>query len=138
ALRGGPTVSVPAKEEQWLKAGDAALSLTPPFEKRVIEIDADRASFQERGIATCLVEFATILAGKPRVLKKATLRATDTAPTSKLALYHDKGTQIAYRVTWHSKNGNKEGKLEVLDSDYLYLSPPESGGSAAGPAGAAK
>jgi hypothetical protein len=136
ALRGGPTVSVPAKEDQWIKAGDAALSLTPPFEKRVIEIDADRASFQERGIATGLVEFATILAGKPRVLKKATLRATDTTPTFKLALYHDKGTQIAYRVTWHSKNGNKEGKLEVLDSDYLYLSPPEPGGSAAGPAGA--
>jgi hypothetical protein len=136
ALRGGPTVAVPANENQWIKGSDAAISLSPPFEKRVVEIEADRALFQDRGIATGLVEFATILAGKPRVLKRTTLRATDTTPTAKLALYHDKGTQIAYRVTWHSKNGSKEGKLEVLDSDYLYLTPPESGGTAAGAPGA--
>jgi len=136
ALRGGPTVSVPTNEDQWLKGSDAAISLSPPFEKRVIEIEADRSLFQERGVATGLVEFATILAGKPRVMKKATLRATDTTPTAKLALYHDKGTPIAYRVTWHSKNGSKDGKLEVLDTDYLYLTPPELGGSAAGTPGA--
>ena len=136
SLRSGPTVSIPAKQDQWTKSSDAALSLTPPFEKRVIEVEADRSLFAEKGIATAVVEFATILAGKPRVLKKATLRASDTTPTMKLALYHDKDTQIAYRVTWHSKNGQKDGKLEVLDSDYLYLAPPEVGTSTAGTTGA--
>jgi len=136
ALRGSPTLSVPAHEDQWLKASDAAISLTPPFEKRVVEIDADRSAFQDRGIATGVVDFALILAGKARVMRSTTLRATDTTPTIKVSLYHDKGTQIAYHVTWHSKNGSKESKLEVLDNDYIYLAPPAAGGSAAGSAGA--
>ncbi|MGE5178784.1 MAG: hypothetical protein ACM3PF_06820 [Bacteroidota bacterium] len=125
ALRGGPTVSVPAGESQWSKGNDAAISLTPPFEKRVVEIEADRSLFTDKGIATAAVEFATVLAGKPRLMKKVTLRAADTTPVTKLALYHDKNTQIAYKVTWYSKSGAKEGKLELLDSDYLYLTPPE-------------
>ncbi|HEX7077919.1 MAG TPA: hypothetical protein VF363_05825 [Candidatus Eisenbacteria bacterium] len=136
SLRGGPTVSVPAKDTDWLKSQDAAVSLTPPFQKRVVEIEADRSLFGERGVATAVVEFATILAGKPRLLKKATLRATDTTPTTKLALYLDKGSDVAYRVTWYAKDGTHQGKLEVLDSDYLYLTPPERGGVAAGATGA--
>ncbi len=135
SLRGGPIVSVPMGQDSWTKGNDAALSLTPPFEKRVVEIEADRSLFADKGFATAVVEFATILAGKTRVLKKVTLRAADTAPTSKLALYHDKDTPIAYRVTWHSKNGSKDGKLEVLDSDYLYLTPPDSGTTTAGATG---
>ena len=129
SLRGGPTVSVPASQDRWTKGSDAALSLTPPFEKRVVEIEADRSLFGDRGIATAVVEFATILAGKPRVMKRVTLRAADTTPTSKIALIHDKDSQVAYRVTWHAKNGSKEGKLEILDSDYLFLTPPETLGS---------
>ena len=131
ALRGGPTVSVPAGESQWSKGNDAAISLTPPFEKRVVEIEADRSLFTDKGIATAAVEFATVLAGKPRVMRKVTLRAADTTPVTKLALYHDKNTQIAYKVTWYSKSGAKEGKLELLDSDYLYLTPPEPSAAAA-------
>ena len=137
SLRGGPTISVPAGQDRWTKGSDAALSLSPPFDKRVVEIEADRSLFGERGIATAVVEFATILAGKPRVVKRVTLRAVDTTPTSKIALILDKDSQVAYRVTWHAKNGSKEGKLAILDSDYLFLTPPEATGSpAAGTPGA--
>ena len=138
SLRGGPTISVPSKADTWIKSQDAAISLTPPFEKRVVEIEADRSLFVERGIATAVVEFGTFLGGRTQRLKKATLRATDTDPTSKLALYLDKGSDVAYKVTWHSKNGTSEGTLEVLDSDYIYLTPPERLGSAGGSAGAAR
>jgi hypothetical protein len=137
SLRGGPTVSVPANANQWTKGNDAALSLTPPFEKRVVEIEADRSLFADKGIATAVVEFATSLAGKPRLMKKTTLRAADTTPVTKVALYHDKDSPIAYKVTWYSKNGSKEGKLEVLDTDYLFLTPPDASGAAtAGATGA--
>jgi len=132
SLRGGPTVTVPPAKDGWIKSQDAAVSLTPPFEKRVVEIEADRALFVERGIATAVVEFGTFLGGRAQSMKKVTLRATDTDPTSKLALYMDKGSDVAYKVTWHSKNGSSEGILEVLDSDYVYLTPPERLGSAAG------
>jgi uncharacterized protein YcfL len=84
-----------------------------------------------------VVEFATSLAGKPRLMKKTTLRAADTTPVTKVALYHDKDSPIAYKVTWYSKNGSKEGKLEVLDTDYLFLTPPDASGAAtAGATGA--
>lgn len=139
SLRSGPTISVPARDADWSKSQDAAISLTPPFQKRVVEIEADRSQFADHGVATAVVEFATILGGKPTLLKKATLRASDTTPTTKLALYMDKGSDVAYRVTWYAKDGTHQGKLEVLDSDYLYLTPPSPGGAtAAGTTGAGK
>ncbi|HZI89952.1 MAG TPA: hypothetical protein VFD83_05840 [Candidatus Polarisedimenticolia bacterium] len=129
SLRAGPTLSVPAGQDRWMKGSDAALSLTPPFDRRVVEVEADRSLFGERGYATAVVEFATILAGKPRLMKKLTLRAADTTPTSKIALILDKDSQVAYKVTWHAKNGSREGKLAILDSDYLFLTPPEAQGA---------
>jgi hypothetical protein len=124
SLRDGPTVSLPAQEERWLRATDPAISLLPPFAKRVIEIDADRQLFTANGIATAVVEFATVLAGKPKLSQKATLRATDAAPTTRLAVYHDRGTPVAVRVKWYSPAGKSEGKLQLLDSDSLFLTPP--------------
>jgi hypothetical protein len=126
SLRDGPTVSVPPQEDRWLKGSDTAVSLLPPFERRVIEIDADRQLFSANGVVTAVVEFATMLAGQPKLVQRATLRATDSAPTSKVALYHDRGTPMAVRVSWYSAAGKTEGKLQALDSDLLYLTPPSA------------
>ena len=134
SLRGGPTLSVPAKEEAWIKSSDAAVSLAPPLVRRVIEIEADRQLFKDRGMSTAVVEFAVMQAGKPKLERKATLRVADAAPNSKVSLYVDKDTPIAYRVSWHSASGNQVGKLAVLDTDYLFITPPAAGettGSAA-------
>ena len=127
SLRGGPTLSVPAKEESWIKSSDAAVSLTPPLVRRVIEIEADRQLFKDRGMSTAVVEFAVMQAGKPKLERKATLRVADAAPNSKVSLYVDKDTPIAYRVSWHSASGNQVGKLAVLDTDYLFITPPAAG-----------
>jgi len=97
----------------------------PPFEKKVIEIDADRQLFRDRGVATAVIEFATMLAGKAKLQRKATLRVADPDPTSKVAIYHDRETPVALRVSWHSPRGNEPGKLQVLDSTYLFITPPE-------------
>jgi hypothetical protein len=128
SLRGGPTLSVPTKQDDWVKSSDAAISLAPPLLKRVVEIEADRQQFAPHGVNTGVVEFAIMQAGKPKLERKATLRASDAAPTSKVALYVDRDAPIAYRVSWHSANGAKEQKLAVLDSDYLFLAPPDSTG----------
>jgi hypothetical protein len=133
SLRDGPTVSVPPQEDGWLRATDPAISLLPPFAKRVVEIDADRQLFTAGGIATAVVEFATMLAGKPKLNQRTTLRATDAAPTSRIAVYHDRGTPVAVRVSWHSPAGKSEGKLQLLESDSLYLTPPAI--NPAGPGG---
>ncbi|NOT33912.1 MAG: hypothetical protein HOP12_07055 [Candidatus Eisenbacteria bacterium] len=126
SLRGGPTLSVPARAEDWIKSHDAAISLAPPLERRVIEIEADRQQFAQQGLSTAVVEFASTLAGKPRLQRKATLRATDTAPTSKVSLYLDPKSPLAYRVSWHSAKGDHLGRLGLVESDYLFIVPPSS------------
>jgi hypothetical protein len=128
SVRDGETVSIPAGDT-WATTRDAAVSLVPPFSRRVVEIDADRQLFTKHGYATAVVEFATMLGGKPRLQRKAILRAADAAPTTKVAVYHDRQTPIAVRVTWHSPTAKAEGKLEVLESDYLFLSPPAAASS---------
>lgn len=124
SLRGGPTLTVPAKAEEWIKTSDAAVNLVPPLTKRVVEIEADRQQFAAQGVNTGVVEFAIMQAGKPKLQRKATLRAADATPTSRVALYVDRDSPIGYRVSWHSARGVKEDKLSVLESDYLLLSPP--------------
>jgi hypothetical protein len=130
SVRDGSAIPVPAGD-QWIKSRDPAIPLMPPFEKRLVEIDADRQLFAQAGVATAVVEVATMLGGKPRVQRKALLRATDGAPTTKVSIYHDRNTPIAVRVTWHGKTGKVEGKLEELESDYLLLTPPTMPGGGA-------
>lgn len=125
SLRDGGTLNVPASDGTWVKAHDAAIALTPPFEKRVVVIDADRALFAANGIATAVVEIGTMLGGKPRLQRKAILRAADADATTSVAIYRDRGADMIVRVTWHGKSGKVEGKTEVLDSAYLYLTPPD-------------
>ena len=116
-------IKVPA-DGNWVQADDPAIALAPPFEKKVIEIDADRALFQTNGVASAVVDFAVILNGQPRFITKAILRGTDAESTSKIALYHDKGEPVAYRVTWYANGGNVSRPLEELPSGYLFLIPP--------------
>ncbi len=128
SLRDGTTLSVPARPGEWMRVSDSAVALVPPFERRVIEIDADRKLFAANGQSTAAVDFATLLAGKPRLQHRATLRAADAESQTKVVVYHDRGTPVAARVSWHSGAGTKEGKLEVLDGDYVFLTPPPAAG----------
>lgn len=130
SMRDRPTFSIPAKEDQWIRTREAAISLVPPFEKRVIEIDADRQLFAARGMASAVVEVASVLAGKPRLERKFVLRAADSDPISKVAVYHDRDTPLAVRVSWHSPSETITGGLEPLESDYLFLAPPPPASSA--------
>lgn len=124
SLRGGPTLSVPPKPEEWIKSSDAAISLVPPLTKKIVEIESDRQGFATLGVSTGVVEFAILQAGKPKLERKATMRAADAVPTSRVALYVDRDSPIAYRVSWHSSSRSQEEKLSLLESDYLFLTPP--------------
>jgi hypothetical protein len=135
SLRGGATLSVPAKADAWIRTSDAAVALTPPLSRRVVEIEADRQLFKDRGMSTAVVEFAVLQAGKPKLERKAVLRASDASPTSRVSLYVDKDSPVAYRVSRHSAAGSHEGRLQVLESDYLFVTPPAGGAAAGGTAG---
>ncbi len=125
SVRDRPTMNIPRDEEKWIPSEDPVISLTPPFQKEVIEIDADRDQFAEYGIRTAVVDFAVPIGGKPKLQRKATLRVADAEPTTTVSVYHDRGTDVGWRVTWHSKKGAEHAETAGLDSTYLYLVPPE-------------
>jgi hypothetical protein len=124
SLRNGTTLSIPADESKWIRTRDPAISLVPPFEKRSVIVEADRQLFAERGIATAVIEFATYLGGKKKLERKAILRAKDSSSSQDLAIYHDRETPMAVRVSWYGTQGKEEGGLTLLEQDFLNLVPP--------------
>lgn len=124
SLRDRPAVSVPRREDEWIPSDDAAVALIPPFTKRELVIDADRALFADRGMASAVLEVATVLGGKPKIQRKAILRAADPESVKHVSIYHDRDSVVGYRVSWNSARGSVQGELEPLESDYLFLVPP--------------
>jgi hypothetical protein len=104
------------------------VSLTPPFSRREIEIEADRQLLAEQGVATGVVEFAVVLGEKPQLQRKASLRVGDADTVTRVSLYHDRGEPVAYRVSWYSQDATQRGELTLLDSDFLFLVPPPPDG----------
>ncbi len=119
-------ISIPPSDTAWIRSDAPVISLKPPFKKETVEIDADRSMFKDAGFSTAIVEFASVLAGKKEKVGRAMLRADDAESLTTVALYHDKNEPVAYRITWVSKKGTQKSKLKLLDSDYLFLIPPET------------
>ncbi len=118
-------ISMPPGDSVWIKSNAPVISLKPPFKKEVVEIDADRSMFSDAGFSTAIVEFASVLADEKGKVGRVLLKADDAEALSRIVLYHDKGEQVVYRITWVSKKGTQKSKLKLLDSNYLYLLPPE-------------
>jgi len=126
SLRNGATLSIPPDESKWIRTRDAAVSLVPPFEKRTVIIESDRQLFAERGIATAVVEFATYLGGKKKLERKTILRAKDSSSSQDLTIYLDRDKPMAARVSWYGAQGKEEGRLVLVEQDFLNLTPPTS------------
>lgn len=118
------TVYFPTDENVWAKSNTPAVSLVLPFKKMIFEIDGDRSLFLEKNYVTASVVFATTLAGKKTVVRKALLRATDTESTLKTSLYHDPQKEVVFQTTWHSNEGEVKDALKVFDSGYINIVPP--------------
>lgn len=130
-VRDRPTMSVPAREDDWIKTSDAAVALVPPFQKTSIEVDTDLAALKTNGYAAAGIEFACRLGGAPKIAQRTTVRASAADPTIRLTVYHDRDTPIAYRVTWHSSRGKTPEKMQLLDGGYVLLNPPPVPGNGA-------
>jgi hypothetical protein len=119
-------ILIPKAVDLW-KAGNASLTtLTPPFKKRTVEIDADKSGFKESGIRSASIRFFTVLNGDAIPHKTLIIRDTDTENTSKVNLFFDEGEPIAYQITWYSKKGKYSEKIKELDQDYLFLITPST------------
>ncbi len=119
------TIRLPKGKDSWIKANDAAIALTPPFTKRVVQIDADRTFFKESNIQACSIRFYTILNGHPKPQRTVILRKNDAENTTKVNLYHDKDEPVVYQVSWYTTNGQTEQSPKPLENNYLFLIPPQ-------------
>jgi hypothetical protein len=126
SLRDAPTISLPAQPDQWIRSHDAAISLAPPFTKHVIEIEADRQLFRDRKMATAVVEFAALVGNKPKLQRRTSLRANDSDPLTKIAVYADRNTPIGIHISWYSPAGVQKERLKLLESDFVYITPPST------------
>ena len=117
-------IRFPAQREQWAKSNLPSIALSPPFKKRVIEIDADRQLFRDNEISSATVRFFVILGGKAMFQKAIALRREDAANTNVLTVYHDPNEPVAYQTTWYSNNEVYKEDLRSLDGEYLFLIPP--------------
>ena len=133
SLRDRKTLAVPAQETAWIKSRDPAVALTAPFTRRLITVDTDRSLFVERGFVSATVEIASVLAGKPRMERKAILRPGDVDASTSFTVFHDRDEPVAVRVSWFGTERTVAGQLEPLSTDYLFLVPPKPPGTPGAP-----
>ncbi len=121
----GQNVSIdePIASDQWKVSKSPAIILSPPFNKRIIEIDADRLLFKEKNVISAAIRFLSMINGKPQYYKTLVLRNSDAVSTNKIALYADVGGSYAYQVTWNTKDKEIKDEVKILDTDYLILIP---------------
>lgn len=128
SFRGVPNpIRVPAGNDQWLRSNDPAVTLRPPLERTMVQVDADRLEFQSGGVSSVNISFAGVQAGERKVIRTVVLRSDDKSSTNQLAVYHDRGSPVAYQSTWYSKsNGQVTDEIKLLNGKYLFLVPPPS------------
>jgi hypothetical protein len=117
---------LPLNKDEWVTSNLPSIALVPSFQKRVIEIDADRQYFRDADIRSATVRFFVILGGKPVLQKSLTLRTDDAVNTNGVSIFYDESEPIAYQVNWYSKAGEYQEELKVLEGAYLFLIPPDN------------
>ena len=119
-------IPVPANADGWIRSRDPAVTLVPPFAKRVLEIDCDATAFKDRGVTTASVNFYSTLGGQ-RVKQSRTYKPANVG-AAPVALYHDREDgDVLVQVFWHFAGGRQEVQLIPLPADgdnYVYLTPP--------------
>ena len=121
------TIYTPRSQDRWLSSNAPVINLVPPFTKTVVELDMDIAQFEPNDVHSGIVEFRYPLVGKSRQTRKAVFRRSDAEQTRTVTLYHDRGAEPEFRVTWYQKSNSakKIQEWQKLDSSYIYLSPPD-------------
>ncbi len=130
AIRDRPQpITVPPNPDGWTRSRDPAVTLVPPFTKRVLEVDVDSVAFKDRGVTAASVTFHSTFGGE-KIRRSRTLRATTPAATP-VAVYHDRDdADVVVQVFWHFADGRREEQRIPLAADadnYVYLTPPHHG-----------
>ncbi|HLT53443.1 MAG TPA: hypothetical protein VKZ97_06120, partial [Flavobacteriaceae bacterium] len=117
-------ILVPKAATDWKTGNASLLALVPPFKKKTVDVDADRALFKDHEIQSATIRFFTILNKKATAQRTLILRSSDVENTAKVNLFYDENEPIAYQITWYSKTGTYLEKMKELEQDYLFLIVP--------------
>ena len=113
------------KNDRWNKSAAPGIALVPPIAKRSVEVDCDRSRLKDANLSSMTVRFVAMLGGKAEEQRSLVLRPSDASSVSKVTLYYDPDTPVAYEVTSYDASGKAtRGGLQVLNESYLPLSPP--------------
>lgn len=130
------TIRVPAYKNRWISVNEIAISLIPPFRKKIVELEVDPAAYEESGAKTVQIKFYVVLNGKAQVQRSVLMKASDAENIKKVALYYDEDRSgnpepCYYQVVWFGSQF-EEGKkvtqpLVVGDSkeEYLFITAPQ-------------
>ena len=122
SFRGGKTVGIPADIKGLAKNNAPSVSLAPPAQLSVIEIDGDAAGMIDAKIRRAMVEFEYRLLGETKT-KFVPLLPESEEILQAVSLMHDKRSKIKYRVRWYGKNGSRTEDWRDLEDTYLFLLP---------------
>ena len=120
-------LAVPADPDGWIRSRDPAVTLVPPFAKRVLEIDCDATAFKERGVRAASVAFHSTFGGQKIKRNRTYLAAT--AAAAPVAVYHDREDgDVVVQVFWNFADGRRQEQRIPLPADadnYVLLTPPQ-------------
>lgn len=117
-------IDIPADKDTWLSSKAPSIALSPPFAKRIIQVDTDPQAFSENGVSSCSVRFFTLLNGKAQAQTSVLFRKDDTENSRTITLYYDRDEPIIYQANWYGSQGQTASEPQQLEGDYVFLFPP--------------
>lgn len=113
-------------ETEFVPATSMALGITPPFARRVVEVDADPSILGPLGVRLVTVNLYHEINGEPRKQRVTLKPAGETTLAVPIEFIHAPGDdRYRYDVTWQLRDttqrtsGMREGTADVIFADEL-------------------
>ncbi len=126
SFRGGKTVGIPEQRSQLLVGDGPFITLLPPLDLDVVEIDADDATLADAQIRRAEVVIQYRALGETKVTRIA-ISPGRKEILQKVSFLRDPRTKVRYQVRWYSDTGGqKVDGWKPLNGSYLFLRPADS------------
>lgn len=127
SFKGRDVVFEQKGSDGWFESDYPAVVLSPPFKKKQIIVVSQKELWEELGINTVVIDFASDLLGETKVVKSIRIKNQGAEDERPVDIYHDENSEVAYRITWYNMKGEKI-KLphKKLREEYIILQLPNA------------
>ncbi len=124
SFRGGKMLGNPSQPTQFVASSGPFITLAPPLELNVLEIDADPATLLDAQIRRAEVTIEYKLLGETRVTRAA-IRPGEKESLQKISFLSDPKTKPRYQIRWYAGSGGQQLEdWKPLGGYYLFIKPP--------------